>query len=109
MLTSVRLAPSLALLCCAVLCSGVASCQQSVAPQPAVQEHATGATPQTQAVRRTGEIVVDGRLDEPFWQTVPAASGFRQRDPHEGQPSSQRTELHFAYDDEALYIGARMY
>jgi len=75
--------------------------------QPAA--HTTGATPQVQAVRRTEAIVVDGRLDEPFWQSVPAATGFRQQDPNEGQPASQRTELHFAYDDEALYIGARMY
>jgi hypothetical protein len=82
----------------------------AAAQQPHGQAaHASGATPQVQAVRRTEAIVVDGRLDDPFWQTVPVLDGFRQRDPVEGQPATQRTELHFAYDDEALYIGARMY
>ncbi|HYH79875.1 MAG TPA: DUF5916 domain-containing protein, partial [Longimicrobium sp.] len=103
--TSVRLAPTLALLGVAVLCPGGAAAAQ----QPAVQAHTSGATPQAQAVRRTGPIVLDGRLDEAFWQTVPAAGDFRQRDPDEGRPATQRTELRFAYDDEALYVGARMY
>jgi hypothetical protein len=33
----------------------------------------------------------------------------RQQDPNEGQPATQRTEVRFAYDADALYIGARMY
>jgi len=107
MRTLARALPPLALIGIACLHPAGARAQQTVAMQPAA--HATGATPQVQAVRRTEAIVVDGRLDEPFWQSVPAATGFRQQDPNEGQPSSQRTELHFAYDDEALYIGARMY
>jgi hypothetical protein len=104
-----RVLPRLALAAIACLGPAAAAAQQTVAQQTTVQAHASGATPQVQAVRRTETIVVDGRLDEPFWQTVPAATGFRQKDPNEGQPASQRTEIHFAYDDEALYIGARMY
>jgi hypothetical protein len=93
------------LLCCAVLVPPHAFAQQ----KPVVQAHASGGTPQLQAVRRTETIVLDGRLDEPFWRTVPAATEFRQRDPHEGRPASERTEVRVAYDDDALYIGARMY
>lgn len=71
--------------------------------------HASGATPQVAAVRRTAPVVIDGRIDEPFWQTVPAITEFRQQDPDEGKPATQRTEVRFAYDDEAFYVGARMY
>ncbi|HEV3051330.1 MAG TPA: DUF5916 domain-containing protein, partial [Longimicrobium sp.] len=37
------------------------------------------------------------------------ATDFRQQQPNEGQPATQRTEVRFAYDDGALYVGARMY
>jgi hypothetical protein len=37
------------------------------------------------------------------------ATGFLQNEPEEGQPATQRTEVRFAYDGEALYVGARMY
>src|SRR3954454_20400478 len=70
--------------------------------------HASGATPRLQAVERTSPVVVDGRLDEAVWQAPPAATGFTQQDPKEGQPATQRTEIRLAYDAEALYVGARM-
>jgi hypothetical protein len=70
--------------------------------------HASGATPRLQAVERTSPVVVDGRLDEAVWQGAPAATGFTQQDPHEGQPATQPTEVRIAYDADALYIGARM-
>src|SRR5690606_10659993 len=38
-----------------------------------------------------------------------AASDFVQQEPDEGVPATQRTEIRFALDEEALYIGARMY
>jgi hypothetical protein len=71
--------------------------------------HATGAAPRMQAVERTAPIVVDGRLDEAVWQSAAPAADFVQRDPSEGQPATQRTEVRVAYDADALYIGARMY
>jgi len=40
---------------------------------------------------------------------VEPATNFRQQDPHEGEPASQRTEIRLLFDDEALYIGARMF
>ncbi|HEX8903645.1 MAG TPA: carbohydrate binding family 9 domain-containing protein, partial [Longimicrobiaceae bacterium] len=76
-------------------------------PAPAV--HASGATPTVLPVPRTEPIAIDGRLDEAVWSTAPAATDFRQQDPQEGQPATQRTEVRFAYDNDALYIGARMY
>jgi hypothetical protein len=61
------------------------------------------------AARRVGPIVLDGKLDEPDWQAATPATGLRQAQPHEGEPATQRTEVRFLYDDDALYIGARMY
>src|SRR5437867_3783772 len=61
------------------------------------------------AVRTPGPIVVDGLLREPVWHNDHAATWFKQSDPVEGAEPSQRTEVRMAYDDEALYVGARLY
>ena len=61
------------------------------------------------AVSRTGAIAVNGKLDEPIWASGEPARDFRQQDPREGEPASQRTEIRFVYDEDALYIGARMF
>ncbi len=61
------------------------------------------------AAERTSPIALDGRLDEPAWAASTPATGFRQYEPNEGQPATQRTEVRILYDAEALYIGARMY
>src|SRR5215218_10560980 len=102
---SPRLGSVLVLSACA-LAPASARGQDSTALHPAV--HASGATPQVQAVRRTGEVIIDGRLDEELWRTASAATDFTQQDPNEGKPATERTEIRIAYDDEALYIGARM-
>ena len=65
--------------------------------------------PTITAVQLEGEIELDGRLDEPVWRTAPAADRFLQREPHEGRPATQRTEIRFVYDDRHLYVGARMF
>lgn len=54
-------------------------------------------------------MVLDGILDEEVWRLVQPATEFIQQDPNEGEPAEQRTEVRFAYDAEALYIGARMH
>lgn len=65
--------------------------------------------PSYRAVRVTGAMVIDGRLDEPIWGQATPADGFRQRDPKEGEPASERTEVRVAYDDLALYVGVRLF
>ncbi|HEX6913483.1 MAG TPA: DUF5916 domain-containing protein [Longimicrobium sp.] len=79
------------------------------APAAAQGAHPTGTAPRVQAAERTAPIVLDGRLDEPVWQTPAPASNFTQMEPSEGRPATQRTEIRLAYDAEALYIGARMF
>src|SRR5262245_66593550 len=65
--------------------------------------------PTAVAVRRSGPVVLDGRLDEPAWRVAEPITDFTQVDPDEGKPASQRTEVRFLYDDDALYVGAKMY
>ena len=50
-------------------------------------------------------IVLDGRLDEPTWQTAPVADDFRQREPDEGAPASQATQVRVLYTPTTLYVG----
>ena len=52
---------------------------------------------------------IDGRLSEESWARAQPASGFTQRDPDEGQPATERTEVRVLYDEVALYVGARMF
>ncbi|HET9276376.1 MAG TPA: DUF5916 domain-containing protein [Gemmatimonadales bacterium] len=61
------------------------------------------------AARRPSEVTLDGRLDDPAWVAVVPAGDFRQAEPNEGQPATQRTEVRFLFDDDALWVGARMY
>jgi hypothetical protein len=56
-----------------------------------------------------GTIRIDGRLDEAAWQEIPAIIDFTQKEPTEGAPPTDRMEVRFAYDDAAIYVGARMY
>lgn len=65
--------------------------------------------PQARAVPLQGGINLDGRLDEAIWQVAPPATDFRQNQPKEGEPATQRTEVRFTFDGEAIYVGARMF
>jgi hypothetical protein len=53
--------------------------------------------------------VIDGRLDETVWRDGTPLTQFLQRDPAEGEPSSERTEVRLLSDGEALYIGAWLF
>lgn len=80
---------------------------------------AAGAAPRTvdlrcedgarvRAVRLEGPVAVDGALDEPVWSRAVATTAFSQLEPVEGAAATERTELLVAYDDAALYVGARL-
>jgi len=62
-----------------------------------------------QALRTSTAITLDGRLDEAAWALASPASGFTQEWPQRGQPARQRTEVRVLYNDQFLYIGARMH
>ncbi|HEY7768033.1 DUF5916 domain-containing protein [Longimicrobium sp.] len=62
-----------------------------------------------QAVRASGAIRVDGRADEAAWAAAQVATDFVQRGPRPGEASTERTEVRFLYDDQAVYVAARMW
>jgi hypothetical protein len=73
--------------------------------QPAPQEE----VPTLRAMRIEAPVIVDGHLSEEAWARASAGTGFRQRDPQEGAPASERTEVRVLYDAEAIYVGIRMF
>ncbi len=65
--------------------------------------------PPVRAVRTDRPIAVDGLLNEDIWKNGNAITSFTQRDPDQGQAPRQRTEVRLAYDDDAVYVGARLF
>ncbi len=57
----------------------------------------------------SGILNIDGILDEAVWKLAEAATGFTQTAPNPGEPATEKTEVWVLYDDNAIYIGARMY
>lgn len=64
---------------------------------------------EVEAMRVKEPIVVDGILTESVWHNGCELCDFSQREPDEGAEATEKTVLRIAYDDEALYVGARMY
>ena len=58
-----------------------------------------------QAIRADASLKIDGRLDEPAWQTAEPAQGFVQREPTDGAVCSEPTSVRVLYDDEQVYFG----
>ena len=51
-------------------------------------------------------ITIDGSLTESVWATAQPATDFVQKDPSEGEPATEWTEVRVLYDDKNIYIGA---
>lgn len=66
----------------------------------------SGDAPVARAVARHGAIAIDGRLSEEAWRNAEPASRFVQREPREGAPPLERTDVRVLFDDGALYVGA---
>lgn len=89
--------------------AGVAAQAGQSNPTDSLPRDAHSALPNVMAARLNGAIKLDGRLDEAAWNHATPASEFTQTEPREGERASERTEARFLYDDEALYIGVRMW
>jgi len=88
---------------CGATCVLLASASIALAQPAAVSPK------RAQAVRvPNGSLHLDGRPDEAMWASVPAITDFLQKEPVFGVPPSEAMELRFAYDDEALWVGAKM-
>jgi hypothetical protein len=52
---------------------------------------------------------IDGRLEDPAWQTAPFFQGLTQVEPVEGAPASEDTIIKLLYDRDYLYLGVRCF
>jgi hypothetical protein len=76
---------------------------------PAVVARDAAGNVTIRTMRLPSPQVFDGRLDELFYTNVPAIDGFLQQDPAEGQPSEEKTEVWVFFDDQHLYVSARLW
>jgi hypothetical protein len=78
---------------------------------PAVAQPAAGnGRKQAEAARvPSGAIRLDGRPDEEAWLRATPITDFVQKEPVEEAPPTDRMDVRFVYDDEALFVGARLY
>ena len=58
-----------------------------------------------------GNMVIDGKLNEPIWEFAPVATNFIMFAPDNGKPinHNKRTEVQIVYNDDAVYVAAKMY
>ncbi|MFA6597296.1 MAG: DUF5916 domain-containing protein [Ignavibacteriaceae bacterium] len=61
------------------------------------------------AIKLTSTISIDGKLTESAYQSPVSINRFIQRNPNEGQPASEKTDVWVFYDDDAVYFCAKMY
>ena len=90
--------------CCAVVClvAGGAAAQSS-APAPGSGDKTV------HVVRTSTPPVIDGDLSDAVWASAAVVDDLHQVSPTEYAAPYERTEVYILYDDNALYIGARLY
>ncbi len=54
-------------------------------------------------------IRLDGVPDEPVWGTADSVTDFRQQEPREGEPATERTVVRFLRGEHGLYVGIWAY
>ena len=66
-------------------------------------------TREFRATRTAKPPAIDGQLTDEVWSQAQVLVDFTQRDPDEGKPATERTEVRVLYDDSALYFAARLF
>src|SRR2546423_3035374 len=112
--SSVR--PGLVGLCLTIAAVGRAQSPTYPAPPTTSQSPSSDRTPRValaahnmRGSRATGAITREGKLDDPAWQAAVPSSDFTQSYPKVGAQPTDRTEVRVLYDDDALYVGVRMF
>jgi hypothetical protein len=62
-----------------------------------------------QIARTATRLTIDGALDDAAWANAALIDDLHQVNPVEYAEPSERTEIYLLYDDDALYIGVRLY
>lgn len=77
--------------------------------QSSTEASAPGADHTVRATYVESSPRIDGVLDEGIWEQIDPITDFLQREPVDGAPATERTEVRIAYDADALYFGLTMY
>jgi hypothetical protein len=72
-------------------------------PAQNAKNQATGHSAEAVRVDRAPKL--DGTLDDEVWQSVKPITDFRQREPQEGEPATEKTEVRILYTRHAVYFG----
>ncbi len=93
-----------------VIFSTSATAQQSLDSDvvPITDYEAVRQTKIYEITRAMGAVRLDGVFDEPAWQGVQIEAEFFQTEPGRGVPPVDATEFRLVYDDDYIYIAARM-
>lgn len=81
------------------------------AADPAREHNAGGSVgrPSVEATPIDRAPKLDGTLNDPLWQLATSITDFRQREPDEGQPATEKTEVRILYTRHAVYFGIHCY
>ena len=58
-----------------------------------------------EAIRVDHPPRLNGALDDPLWQQAFPITDFKQREPYESQPATERTEVRLLYSRNEIYVG----
>jgi len=61
------------------------------------------------AAAAAAPIRLDGVPDEPIWLAADSLTDFRQQEPREGEPATERTVVRFLRGEQGLYVGIWAY
>ena len=76
---------------------------------PATMNRDANGRATVRAVRLDVPLQLDGTLDEAMYATVQPMRDFIQQQPDSGFPASEATDAWIFYDDEAIYVAARLW
>ncbi len=93
-----RIKRILFLLAAVFLIAGEARSQTTARTVPSILAKAT-----------SERISIDGRFGETAWEQAEPFGAFRQKDPNEGDPVTEKTQVRILYDAQALYVGAELF
>jgi hypothetical protein len=83
-------------------------CSITVAQDIVVRRDAEGNT-FVNATRVDEQVRIDGTLDEAIYRQIAPLSNFIQQIPNAGAPANEKTEAWIYFDDDNLYVAARVY
>jgi hypothetical protein len=85
-------------------------CQTPSSQQPASTDSTVRREPPfSTATRVDRPPKLDGTLNDPLWQQATPITNFLQREPYEGQPPTERTEVRVLYTKHSVYFGIKCF